>query len=82
MGGTLNYTQPNYNFLGNSLNYFVSSESNDKPDQGYENAIYSAGVTTGFEQYKDIFESRFITSFDDLKHKLLQTLLKNKARIS
>ena len=68
MGGTLNYTQPNYNFLGNSLNYFVSSESNDKPDQGYENAIYSAGVTTGFEQYKDIFVNLGLsTSFDDLR---------------
>ena len=67
LGGTLNYTQPNYNF-GNSLNYYVSSESNDKPDQGYENAIYSAGVTTGFEQYKDIFVNLGLsTSFDDLR---------------
>ena len=57
-----------YNFLGNSLNYYVSSESNDKPDQGYENAIYSAGVTTGFEQYKDIFVNLGLsTSFDDLR---------------
>ncbi len=68
LGGTLNYTQPNYNFLGNSLNYYISSESNDKPDQGYENAIYSAGVTTGFEQYKDIFVNLGLsTSFDDLR---------------
>ena len=39
LGGTLNYTDPNYNFLGNSINYFISSETNDKPDQGYENSI-------------------------------------------
>tara|TARA_B100000575_G_scaffold243026_1_gene206581 strand:+ start:10015 stop:12249 length:2235 start_codon:yes stop_codon:yes gene_type:complete len=68
LGGTLNYTQPNYNFLGNSLNYFVSSQSNDKPDQGYENAIYSAGIQTGFEQYKDVFVNLGLsTSFDDLR---------------
>ena len=43
-----------YNFLGNSLNYFVSSTENDKPDQGYENTLFSAGVNTSFEQFKDI----------------------------
>mgnify|MGYP003303243469 CR=1 FL=1 len=37
LSGRINYTDPNYNFLGNSVNYFVSSTDNDKPDQGYEN---------------------------------------------
>ncbi len=68
LGGVLNYTDPNYNFLGNSINYYISSESNDKPDQGYENAIYSAGVNTGFEQYKDVFFNiGLAASFDDLR---------------
>ena len=55
LSGILNYNDPNYDFLGNSINYFVSSENNDKPDQGYENTIVSTGVNTSFEQYKDIF---------------------------
>ncbi len=66
--GTLNFNNPNYNFLGNSLNYFISSESNDKPDQGYENSVFSAGIATSFEQYKDIFASLGLNaSYDDLR---------------
>ena len=38
--GTLNFNDPNYNFLGNSLNYSISSRNDDKPDQGYENTIF------------------------------------------
>ena len=53
--GQLNYTNPNYNFFGNEINYFLESTSNDKPDQGYENTVISAGVNTGFEQYRDLF---------------------------
>ena len=34
---TLRYVNPNYDFLGNTLNYSLSSTSNDKPEQGYEN---------------------------------------------
>ncbi len=66
--GTLNYLDPNYDFLGNSLNYSLSSVQNDKPDQGYENTIVSAGIGTAFEQYKDIFAKLGLNvSFDDLK---------------
>ena len=53
--GQLNYTDPNYNFLGNSINYYVSSQSNDKPEQGYENTVMTGGLETTFEQYKDIY---------------------------
>ena len=35
LSGTFNYLDPNYDFLGNSINYYLSSTSNDKPDQGY-----------------------------------------------
>ncbi len=66
--GTLNFNDPNYNFLGNSLNYSISSESNDKPDQGYENSVFSAGIATSFEQYKNIFASLGLNaSYDDLR---------------
>ena len=68
LGGTLNYTIPNFNFSGNSLNYFISSISNDKPDQGYENTIYKTGINTTFEQYKDFFANVGLSfSYDDLR---------------
>ena len=67
LSGRINFTDPNYNFLGNSLNYFVSSTENDKPDQGYENTVLSAGASTSFEQFKDIYTNLGLTvSHDDL----------------
>ena len=66
--GTLNYRDPNYDFLGNSINYSISSTTNDVPDMGYENSILSAGIGTSFEQYKDITASLGISaSYDDLR---------------
>ncbi|MDA8822851.1 BamA/TamA family outer membrane protein, partial [Candidatus Pelagibacter bacterium] len=66
--GRLNYSDPNYDFLGNSLNYYFSSERNDKPDQGFENSIISAGVGTSFEQYKDVSVNLGLSSsIDNLK---------------
>ena len=66
--GELSYTNPNYDFLGNSLNYTISSTQNDKPDRGYENSIYSAGVNTSFEQYKDLYASLGLSAaYDDLQ---------------
>jgi len=68
IAGNISYVDPNYNFLGNSLNYSVSSEKNDKPNQGYENSIISASLGTSFEQYKDINVSLGLSaSNDDLK---------------
>ena len=68
LGGILRYSDPNYNFLGNSISYYISSEDNDKPDQGYENTIISTGVSTTFEQYKKIFTTLGINaSYDDLR---------------
>ena len=68
LAGTISYNDPNYDFLGNSLNYSISSETNDKPDQGYENSIISAGIGTSFEQYKDVIASlSLFASRDDLK---------------
>ena len=31
--------------------------SNDKPEQGYENSVLTAGIGTSFEQYRDIIAS-------------------------
>ena len=39
-----------------------------KPDQGYENSVFSAGIATSFEQYKNIFASLGLNaSYDDLR---------------
>ncbi len=68
VGGTLNFLDPNYDFLGNSINYYISSENNDKPDQGFENTIVSSGINTSFEQYKNIFTKLgFNVTYDDLR---------------
>ncbi len=66
--GQLNFTNPNYDFLGNSINYYITSTTNDKPDQGYENTIAGAGINTSFEQFKDIYASLGISAdHDDLR---------------
>ena len=66
--GVVNYTDPNYDFLGNSLSYSLLSETNDKPDQGYENSLTSIGVGTSFEQYKDVYLSLGLNAnHDDLR---------------
>ena len=68
LSGTINYSNPNYDFLGNSLNYSVSSEKNDKPDLGYENSVISASVGTSFEQYRNVRAYLGINgSIDDLQ---------------
>ena len=68
LAGFLNYSDPNYDFLGNSISYYLSSEKNDKPNQGYENSIISAGIATGFEQYRNLRLSLGLNaSHDDLK---------------
>ena len=79
--GTLSYNNPNYDFLGNSLNYSISSEANDKPDQGYENSLVMGRVGTRFEQYKDIVASLGISaSYDDLRtDNTASTSLKNQS---
>ena len=66
--GILSYEDPNYNFLGNSIYYAISSEENDKPNQGYENSIQRFSINTSFEQFKDIRTTLGLTtSYDDLK---------------
>ena len=67
LSGTFSYSNPNYDFLGNSIFYSLRSETNDVPTRGFENKIISAGAETSFEQYKDIDLSLGLTaSYDDL----------------
>ena len=68
LAGTLTYSNPNYDFLGNSIFYTLRSESNDVPTRGYENSVVSAGIETGFEQYKDVnLNLGLAASYDDLR---------------
>jgi len=66
--GEFNYQNPNYDLLGNAINYNLTNITNDKPDQGYENKLISAGVNTSFEQFKDIYANLGVdVSYDDLR---------------
>ena len=66
--GVLNFNDPNYDNLGNSLNYSIVSETNDKPDQGYENSLTSVGIGTSFEQYRNVnLRLGLSASHDDLR---------------
>ncbi len=66
--GKLNYTNPNYDYLGNSINYSVYSNNNDKPNQGYENTLVGAGINTRFEQFKDLYANLGLSlNYDDLQ---------------
>ena len=66
--GSLNYNNPNYDFLGNSINYGIASQRNDKASLGYENSVQSIYVDTSFEQYKNIYANLGLSaSYDDLK---------------
>jgi outer membrane protein insertion porin family len=66
--GGLSVTDPNHNFTGNALTYFVSQSTNEKKDSGFKNTIFSTGVGTRFEQYRNIYISPNLSfSHDDLK---------------
>ena len=66
--GQINYQNPNYDLLGNSLNYNLTNITNDKPDQGYENKLLSTGISTSFEQFKNVYTSLGLDfSYDDLR---------------
>ena len=40
--GQIDFIDPNYNFLGNSIGYSLYSVGNDRPNQGYENTLIGA----------------------------------------
>lgn len=68
VAGQIAVTDPNYNFSGNSLTYYLENIQNDKPDSGYKNDKFSLGIGTKFEQYKNIYLSPNLSfSYDDLK---------------
>tara|TARA_B100001248_G_scaffold221770_1_gene178054 strand:+ start:12550 stop:14781 length:2232 start_codon:yes stop_codon:yes gene_type:complete len=67
IAGEFSYNDPNYDFLGNSIFYAISSEKNDRPNQGYENSIVSGSIGTSFEQYRNVKVNLGLSaSYDDL----------------
>ena len=66
--GQFTYTNPNYDLLGNSIQYSLTNTTNDKPNQGYENSTIGLGIGTGFEQYNNVVANLGLNlSYDDLK---------------
>ena len=66
--GSLSVTDPDYNFTGRELTYYIQNENNDKPDSGYENDVLGGGISITYEKFKDIYLSPGISlTFDDLK---------------
>ena len=68
LSGSVSYNDPNYDFLGNSVFYSLSSITNDKPNQGYENSLVVGRAATSFEQYRNVDVSLGLSaSYDDLR---------------
>jgi outer membrane protein insertion porin family len=66
--GGVSVTDPNYNFSGNSLSYFLTTTTNDKPESGFKNDITTTGAGISFEQYKDVYLSpKLSLSYDRLE---------------
>ncbi len=82
--GSLSYTDPDYNFTGKELSYFLKNIKNDKSDSGYENRVFGAGVGLSYERFKDIYFSPGVSlTYDDLTtDNTASQLLKNQAGTS
>ncbi len=66
--GSLSFTDPDYNYTGSELSYFLKNIKNDKPESGYENSVFGAGIGLSYERFKDIYFSPGLSlTYDDLK---------------
>ena len=67
VSGSLSLTDPDYNFTGKELSYYLKSVQNDKKDSGYENDVIGTGVSLSYEKFKDIYFSPGLSlTYDDL----------------
>ena len=65
--GSLSYTDPDFNYTGQELTYYLKNVKNDKSESGYENSVFGAGIGLSYEKFKDIFFSPGISvTYDDL----------------
>ena len=66
--GAITYANPNHNFSGNALTYYLANTSNKKEESGYKNNIISSGIGTRFEQYRNVYIApKLNLSYDNLK---------------
>ena len=66
--GGIDITDPNYNFSGNAVSFFLRNTTNYSLICKNKNNIVTLGIGTPFEQYRDVFISPAISySYDDLK---------------
>jgi outer membrane protein insertion porin family len=79
--GSLSFTDPDYNFTGKELSYYVKNIQNDKKDSGYENTILGGGISLSYERFKDIYFSPGLSlTYDDLTtDSSASTLLKKQS---
>ncbi len=65
--GSLSYTDPDFNFTGRELSYYLKNVTNDESDSGYENKILGGGVNLSYERFKDIYFAPGLSiTYDDL----------------
>ena len=65
--GSVSYTDPDYNFTGKELSYFLKNVQNDKKESGYENSVFGGGIGLSYEKFKDIYFSPGLSlTYDDL----------------
>ncbi len=55
--GGFDYSDPNYNFSGNTLSFGFQASDSDVAASGYENKVQSANISTSFEQYTNVYIS-------------------------
>ena len=53
--GNLAFTDPDYKSSGNQVSVFFDRTTNTKKTSGFKNDIFTSGIDTRFEQYKDIY---------------------------
>ena len=79
--GAVSLTDPDYNFTGKELSYYLKNVKNDKSESGYENSLFGAGVGISYERFKDIYFSPGLSlTYDDLTtDSTASTLLKSQS---
>ena len=68
--GSLSFTDPDYNFTGTELTYYLQNIKNDKSESGYENDVIGGGISLTYEKFRNIYLSPGISlPFDDLTNR-------------
>ena len=66
--GSVSFTDPDFNFTGTELTYYLQNIKNDKSESGYENDVIGGGISLTYEKFRNIYLSPGISLlYDDLK---------------